>query len=227
MDILKPLVRPCAAAITLASSTVVFAASSVEIDYEIENCENTPEHEYIAEIANEFQSAESMNEYLQQEFGCSLVVNEDYLNEIQEQYEGVQVITNTGSTRYEALESCAYHPQREEFACSMSIRQRFGFGGYPAIGAGSNEWVQICVDYGKGFEPVDTASVHVHDEQFGDSPYWYAAAIVQANERLQAQVQKGQTVRARAILSWAAQPSGCSYQPVWGNQADFRIKLDP
>ena len=69
--------------------------------------------------------------------------------------------------------------------------------------------------------------MHVHDEQFGEQPNWYFSAIIQANTKLQAIVQNGQTLKARAILSWAAIPNSCTYRPVWGNQADFRIKLDP
>ena len=202
-------------------------ASTVVLDYELENCSQPPEHEELSKLADEFQTSKELSDYLIQKYGCTLAVDEEYLAQIQEKYKHQQIITNTGSIRYEALESCGYHPQREEFACSISVRQRFGFAGYPAIGAGSNEWVLICLDYGNGLMPMDTASVHVHDEPHGKSPYWYYAAIVQADETLQKQVQKGQTLRARAILSWAAQPTDCSYQPVWGNQADFRIKLDP
>lgn len=215
-------------AVTLVLATGhALASTVVEADYDINNCDKTPEHEYMAKLSAEFGSAEEFNHFLSGQYGCALKVDEDYLGEVLQKYKYQQVITNTGNTYYEGLEACGYHPQREEFACSMSIRRRFGFAGAPSIYAGSNEWVTICVDYGNGLQLMDTASVHVHDEPFGNPPNWYYAAVIQADERLQAQVQQGQTLRARAILSWAAAPTSCSYQPVWGNQADFRIKLDP
>ncbi len=197
------------------------------IDIEKPNCEYQPEHEELLKLALEFNNADELDMYLQEKYGCILEMDPELMDDIISKYPYTLVITNTGSVYFEALESCGYHPQREEFTCSMSIRRQTGYAGQPAIGAGSNEWVTVCVDYGNGLEPVDTASVHVHDEAYNQSPNWYFSAVIQANEKLQAQVQKGQTLRARAILSWATPARECKYRPVWGNQADFRIRLDP
>jgi hypothetical protein len=36
----------------------------------------------------------------------------------------------------------------------------------------------------------------------------------------------GQARRARSILSWNLRPTGCGYQPIWGNVVDYTIRLD-
>ncbi len=139
-----------------------------------------------------------------------------------------QVIKNTGSTHYEAITSCGYHPQRKELTCPIEIRQPVGFGGVPALQpAGSYEYVLFCVNSGAGYRPVNTNGVHVHDEAFGAAPNWYLSAVVAADAALFSQPLIGQTMKARAILSWAMPPAGCNFVPVWGNQADFQIRLDP
>ena len=191
------------------------------------NCKIQPGHDEIAKLALEINNPERLTTYLQNSYGCSLVLDQEFMDNVISKYPYTQVITNTGNVRYEALEACGYHPQRKEFTCNMSIKRQTGYSGQPAIGAGSNEWVTICVNYGNGYELVDTASVHVHDEANNQLPNWYFSAIVQANEKLQKQVLKGQTLPARAILSWSYAARKCHERPVWGNQADFRIRLDP
>jgi hypothetical protein len=138
-----------------------------------------------------------------------------------------QIITNTGSTFYEALKSCGYHPQREELACTVEIRQRFGFSGPICNGPGSHEFVLFCVDYGAGLVPVNVNGFHIHDEMFGVNPNWYFAAVVQSDWRLLSLPNNGRTLKARAILSWGFPVLNCAAAPTWGNQADFRIRLDP
>ncbi|HEX9940525.1 MAG TPA: hypothetical protein VGG03_00800 [Thermoanaerobaculia bacterium] len=138
-----------------------------------------------------------------------------------------QIITNTGSTFYEAIKSCGYHPQREELACTIEIRQRFGFGGQICAAPGSHEFVLFCVDYGAGLVPVNINGFHIHDEAFGVNPNWYFAAVVQSDWRLLSLPNNGRTLKARAILSWGWPVFSCTAAPTWGNQADFRIRLDP
>ena len=135
--------------------------------------------------------------------------------------------TPTGSVFWEAIEACGYHPQRRELDCAVEVRQRFGYGGVPGIGPGSFEWGQFCVNYGGGLVPVNVSAVHLHDEAFGVAPPWYYSISIAADPTLHAALVNGQTLNARAILSWTLIPTGCNYIPVWGNQADFQIKLDP
>lgn len=139
------------------------------------------------------------------------------------------IFTNAGSVFYEEQKACGYHPQREELDCTVQIKQRFGFAGFPAIGAGSNEYILFCVDYGDGLGlvPVNTNGVHVHDEQFGVQPSWYFGVVVQSNPRLLTLINNGRTLNARSILSWNVPPTACNTRPIWGNWLDFRIRLDP
>lgn len=138
-----------------------------------------------------------------------------------------QTTTPTGSIFWEEIDACGYHPQRRELDCAVEVKQQFGFAGFPAVGPGSWEWIQFCVDYGAGLVPVNISAVHVHDEQFGVQPPWYYGVSVAADTTLHQALVNGQTLQARAILSWTLIPTGCNYIPVWGNQADFQIKLDP
>lgn len=145
----------------------------------------------------------------------------------------VEIITNTGSTAYEAIKACGYHPQREELTCTIEIRQRFGFGGQICASNGSHEFVHFCVDYGLGggLVPVNINGFHIHDEKFGVVPNWYFSAVVQSDWKLLSQLNNGRTLRARAILAWNQVLGGganyCGLNPIWGNRADFKIRLDP
>ena len=92
--------------------------------------------------------------------------------------------------------------------------------------------MQFCVDTGFGLSPVNVSGVHLHDEAFGVAPNWYLTAVVAADgdrhPNLFSAPLNGRTLRARAILSWAINPFGnCNFVPIWGNQADFHIRLDP
>lgn len=143
-----------------------------------------------------------------------------------------QTTTPTGSIFWEQIDACGYHPQRRELDCAVEVTQRFGFAGTPPgapgfNGPGSWEWIQFCVDFGAGLVPINLSAVHVHDEAYGVNPPWYYGISVQANPALHTALVNGQTLRARAILSWTLIPTGCNFIPIWGNQADFRIKLDP
>lgn len=148
-----------------------------------------------------------------------------------------QVIKDTGNTFWEAITSCGYHPQRKELTCPIEIRQRFGYGGPPAIQpAGSFEYLQFCVESpgpnGPVLRPVNVSGVHVHDEAFGRPPTWHLSTVVAADAdrspNLFSRPLNGTTLRARAILSWAISPFGnCQFVPIWGNQADFIVRLDP
>lgn len=138
-----------------------------------------------------------------------------------------ETVASTGNTSWEAIKSCGYQPQREEANCSVEIRQSFGFNGPICKGRGSHEFLLFCVDYGAGLVPVHTNGVHVQDEGTGTQPRWSFAATIQSNPRLLQQPNAGQTLKGRVILSWLFPPTSCAYRPVWGNQSDFRFRLDP
>ena len=133
-------------------------------------------------------------------------------------------LTYLGSTYYEQMRCCGYDPQKRLFGCPVEIKQPFGFG--PAPFPGSAEYVLSCVDLGGGYQPVALDKVHLADAVSG-SPVWNFAVIARATEKLAQQPLKGQTLRARSILSWNLVPTDCSYAPIWGNVIDYKIRLDP
>lgn len=145
----------------------------------------------------------------------------------------IQTISNPGgsNTSWEAIEACGYHPQRKEAACPIQIRQMTGYAGPICTGPGSTEFVLFCVDFGlgAGLEPINVNGFHVHDSTAQIN--WDFAAVVQSNAKLLAQMSKGQSLKARAILSWMINPMvgpvPCNFVPTWGNRSDFRIRLDP
>ena len=145
--------------------------------------------------------------------------------------DALNVIINppNSSQFWEALQACGYHPQREEAECAIDIRQSFGFGGAIGAGAGSHEWVLFCAGIGAGgaLVPINISGVHIHDAP-GQNPRWDFGVAIQANPALHQRLNNGATLQARAILSWAiVPPLNCNWAPVWGNWANFRIRLDP
>lgn len=133
-------------------------------------------------------------------------------------------VSYLGSLYYEEMSCCGYDPQRRTFACPVKIKQPFGFGGSPL--PGSREYVLHCVaDAAGAFQPVGDDSVHLSDSAF--APSWQFAVVANAVQNLGlVQPMSGQPRRARSILSWNFKPTGCAYQPIWGDVLDYQIRLD-
>ena len=133
----------------------------------------------------------------------------------------------SGNTFWERIQSCGYHPQREEAVCAIEIKQTTGFSGRICVGPGSTEYVLLCVNLGAGLVPIHTGTVHVHDAPAGAVAPWDFGVVTQANAALAARANNGATLPARAILSWAIPPANCNAVPIWGNAVNFRLRLDP
>lgn len=134
------------------------------------------------------------------------------------------------NTWFEQLDNCGYHPQRREFACTLRLKQHYGYGGPPPIPfPGSFEWVTVCVQMGTTMKLINIGQVHVHDNpnlQFG--PFWHYGITLPDNPWLHTLPNtNGQTLKAQATLSWYTPALNCNSQPVWGNTIGFQIKLDP
>jgi hypothetical protein len=128
---------------------------------------------------------------------------------------------------WERIEACGYHPQRQEADCAIEILRNTGYGGPICVGPGSFEWVELCVNFGAGLVPVGIGQVHVHDAA-GQLPPWDFGVVVQGNPQIAGRLKNGATFPARAILSWAIiPPANCNWAPVFGNWANFRLRLDP
>jgi hypothetical protein len=135
-------------------------------------------------------------------------------------------ISQLGSLVYEEMPCCGYDPQRRQFACPVQVKRRDGFGFGPL--PGSRLHVLHCVaDSAGAYQPVGHDSVHLSNELFGQQPTWQFAVIANAHENLHlVQPMSGETRKARSILAWNATPTGCNYQPTWGNALNYRIRLD-
>lgn len=135
-------------------------------------------------------------------------------------------VSYLGSTYYEEMSCCGYDPQRRTFACPVRIKQTFGFGA--AQLPGSREYVLHCVADPQGvFHPVGVDSVHLANAWAGLLPSWQFAVVAHANRNLNlVQPMNGGQRTARSILSWGFQPTGCNFQPIWGNVLDYKIRLD-
>jgi hypothetical protein len=134
-------------------------------------------------------------------------------------------VSNLGSIFYEEMPCVGYDPQRRQFASPIKIKQAFGFGATPL--PGSREYVLTCVADPTGtLRPVALDSVHLSDAP-GKNPSWQFAVIAAANHNLGlVQPMNGANRRARSILSWNFQPTGCDFVPIWGNAVNYRIRLD-
>jgi len=133
-------------------------------------------------------------------------------------------VSYVGSLYYEEMACCGYDPQRRTFACPVKIKQNFGFGGSPL--PGSREYVLHCVADAAGvMQPVGDDSVHLSDSLL--APSWQFAVVANAVDNVSLlQPMSGQARKARSILSWNFRPTGCSYQPIWGDVLDYTIRLD-
>lgn len=136
------------------------------------------------------------------------------------------IVSNLGSLFYEEMSCSGYDPQRRQFASPIKIKQTFGFGGAPL--PGSREHMLHCVaDAAGALVPVGHDSVHLADAIANQSPTWQFAVIVNANQNLPTVYpMDGDTRRARSILSWAFTPTGCNFNPIWGNALNYHIRLD-
>lgn len=144
--------------------------------------------------------------------------------------------TNNGSTFYEQLNGCGYHPQGEMLACDVEIKQTFGFGGAP----GTNEHVLFCMDCDNNgtWDYATLGTVHVTDDFSGGVPSWYfnvyaSTAAAPDSAGRNCTVNDGLVTRVQAMLSWVLRPdpvtlSSCNtFAPFWGNTITFDARRDP
>ncbi len=151
----------------------------------------------------------------------------DKTNDAEKAFVTGMVVTNSGSTYFERMNACGYHPQAENVTCDVEVLRPFGYGPYPS---GSNEHVLFCLDCnGDGvFDFRTLGSVHVTNNISNSKPSWFfnAHSTTWAAPNM-CTVNNGGVTYVRAILSWVARPTHCQYKPIWGNQIDFTTRRDP
>ncbi len=156
--------------------------------------------------------------------------------------------TDGGSTYYEEIKACGFYPQETRLECIIEIKQPNGYAG-PVGSFGSVEHVYFCIDYDNNgvftqFESAGQGSVQMHDESAGARPPWQYAIYrdfnpfgalgsgpgplrTAPNGANAPTTTNAPTKTVRAILSWFSAPTGCNFQPIWGNIVQFRIRFDP
>jgi hypothetical protein len=137
----------------------------------------------------------------------------------------ITINNGVGSTFYEQMNGCGYHPQIRVAACDVEVKRATWYGPYPT---GSNEHVTFCFFCGGGWIPVPGA-VHVTNDVSGTIPSWGFMAYAAAPAACPAG-GTGVSFPVRATLSWAV-PAGnpCTQNPslIWGNQITFDTRDDP
>lgn len=134
-------------------------------------------------------------------------------------------VSSYGSTYYEDMPCCGYDPQKRLFGCPVRIKRQTWYG--ITLQPGSREYVLNCVQDSTGnWREVGHDSVHLSSSKH--QPTWQFGVMAFANENMSlVQPLDGRPANARSILSWALEPTGCDYRPIWGNVIDYKIRLDP
>lgn len=141
--------------------------------------------------------------------------------------EDVKTVINY-NTSYERMNGCGYHPQGEMVGCDVEIRQLGGYGAFPG---GTFENVRFCLDCNRDgiWDYTTLGFVHVTDNVAPAPvpPWFHLAYATTFDAPLLCTNNDGGQTNVRAILSWAARPTNCNYQPFWGNIINFTARRDP
>ncbi len=169
---------------------------------------------------------------------------EKIVSELQAQLQTNSALaTQGGSIVFEELKACGLYPQETRLACVIEIKQQVGYSG-PVGAVGSMEHVYFCIDWDNNgtftqLESAGQGSVQMHDEPQPASakPPWvytvyrdfnpFGGSRTSNSGTTATTVSNAPTFRGKAVLSWAAAPTGCDYIPVWGNSLVFQIRMDP
>ena len=128
------------------------------------------------------------------------------------------------NTYYEAVENIGFNPQTRTLDGVTSVKQTFGFIGF--------EFVSFWIDwnnnnYFETSEYAGTGIAYLPNPPAGTSstaPIMYSIST-QVNPP--PGIPSGSVRKVRAILSWYTPPTGPTFNPVWGNILDKKIRFDP
>jgi hypothetical protein len=141
-----------------------------------------------------------------------------------------------GSVFYEQIRSCGFYPQESRLACTIDIKQNFGYAG-PVGSFGSFEYVSFFIDWtGNGFQTTDyvgSGIVHITDGSGGTNFAVYRDFNPPGGPRtnnggpVTTTTTNGPLVRAQAKLSWFTPVTDPNGPLVWGNNFFFTIRMMP
>lgn len=137
---------------------------------------------------------------------------------------------------FEQIRACGFYPQETRLACTIDIKQNFGYAG-PIGSFASFEYVSFFVDWqGNGFQTSDyvgSGIVHITDNSGGTNFAVYRDFNPPGGPRtnngglVTTTTTNGPIVRALAKLSWFVPITNPATPPVWGNDFFFTIRLMP
>ncbi|MDJ0826796.1 MAG: hypothetical protein QNJ16_14960 [Rhodobacter sp.] len=139
------------------------------------------------------------------------------------------VVSQSGSTKYEALRCAGLMPDDDLLEAVLEVKLPYGFKS-GLCGDGSKEYVAFYLDYddGTGFVSAGPpAEVTVHDLMAVDGDHLFYAVRRAFTPKEILGCDQPQIVRLRAILSWENIPTGPSFTPVWGNVIETWIQIRP
>lgn len=141
-----------------------------------------------------------------------------------------------GNVYFEQIRSCGFYPQESRLACTMDIKQPFGYAG-PIGSFGSFEYVSFWIDWqGNGFQTSDyvgSGIVHMTDGSAGTNFAVYRDFNPPGGPRtnnggaVTTTTTNGPIYRAQAKLSWFVPITNPATIPVWGNDVFFTIRMMP
>ncbi len=140
------------------------------------------------------------------------------------------VFPMSGNTAYEELKCVGLFPEEDLLEAVIEIKKPCGYNGN-LCGKGSEEYVTFYIDWGTGYDLVDTTSVRVHDIPGTNDKHLYYAVrlrIDDIQDKLKA-CEEENVVKVKAILSWNTNPEpfGETHTPAWGNVLVRDIQIRP
>jgi hypothetical protein len=137
---------------------------------------------------------------------------------------------------FEQIRSCGFYPQESRLACTVDIKQNFGYAG-PIGSFGSFEYVSFFIDWqANGFQTTDyvgSGIVHITDGSGGTNFAVYRDFNPPGGPRtnnggpVTTTTTNGPIFKALAKLSWFVPVTNPATPPVWGNNFFFTIRLMP
>ena len=136
------------------------------------------------------------------------------------------------NTSYEQLTELGYNPRMRRLTATFDIKKSAGYGG-DLCADGTREYVRFYVNRGSGWEDAGLVAAEVHDIPAGKDcanrnthPLSYSVEVAYSPRRKWC--TSPQLPKARAILSWNAEPPAGqpNWKPVYGNVLECHIQID-
>jgi hypothetical protein len=131
------------------------------------------------------------------------------------------------NTGYEELTCVGLDRDRRRLHATVRVKREQGYSGGLCT-AGSKEYVAFYMDFGAGFQYIDTASLDVHDVPGAKVGLTYDISVpVNLDEHRLAWCKMGKA-KVRAILSWnTVPPIDPNYVAPWGDWEECFVEIKP